>query len=440
MERNAQPDRKQTGLATPTRSTRKQTQVLLVLILCGECIFSLPFHIGRYFRPLLLDVLELTNTELGDAFALYGVVAMASYFPGGLIADRFSSRHLITLSMWATAAGGCVLLTLPEPGLLAGLYAFWGLTTILLFWAALFKCVRILGSETQAGRLGVLDGGRGAVSAALATLATLIFGVTGADGIDGGGTTAIATQSFRAICGFYMVATSLGGLLAFRVLANFEQDATERGTCVVAETYAPGALIRSHGLIWQAIIVLTAYTVFKSLDYLSLYLTDVRGQTSFEASQTVTALAWLRPVGAIAAGLLADRLSPSRVCLGLFIVLVLTFALLAGGAFVYLPFLPQGTAVIAMLGAGALCTYGLRGIYFALISETGAPRAAAGTAVGLISAVGFLPEIYVGSGAGRLLDAIPGENGFRIFFACLAANCLLGAIAAYRLRKHIGKD
>ena len=118
MERNAQPDRKQTGLATPTRSIRKQTQVLLVLILCGECIFSLPFHIGRYFRPLLLDVLELTNTELGDAFALYGVVAMASYFPGGLIADRFSSRHLIALSMWATAAGGCVLLTLPDPSLL----------------------------------------------------------------------------------------------------------------------------------------------------------------------------------------------------------------------------------------------------------------------------------------------------------------------------------
>lgn len=62
-------------------------------------IFSLPFHIPRFFRPTVLDVFGLSNTQLGDIFAVYGVVALAAYFPGGAIADRYSVRTLIALSL-----------------------------------------------------------------------------------------------------------------------------------------------------------------------------------------------------------------------------------------------------------------------------------------------------------------------------------------------------
>ena len=59
-------------------------------------IFSLPFHVIRMFRPTLLKVFHLTNTEIGDSMAFYGVMAMLAYFPGGILADRFSSRKLIS--------------------------------------------------------------------------------------------------------------------------------------------------------------------------------------------------------------------------------------------------------------------------------------------------------------------------------------------------------
>ena len=49
---------------------------LLALILAGEAIFSLPFHIPRFFRPTLLDAFQLSNTQLGDIFAHYGLVAL----------------------------------------------------------------------------------------------------------------------------------------------------------------------------------------------------------------------------------------------------------------------------------------------------------------------------------------------------------------------------
>ena len=62
------------------------------LIVAGEAVFSLPFHVARFFRPTVLQVFGFTNTELGAVQAVYGVVAMLAYFPGGLLADRFSPR------------------------------------------------------------------------------------------------------------------------------------------------------------------------------------------------------------------------------------------------------------------------------------------------------------------------------------------------------------
>ena len=65
---------------------------MFALIVAGEAIFALPFHIARFFRPTVLEVFNLTPTELGAAQGVYGIVAMVSYFFGGPIADRFPAR------------------------------------------------------------------------------------------------------------------------------------------------------------------------------------------------------------------------------------------------------------------------------------------------------------------------------------------------------------
>ena len=61
---------------------------IILLILSGEAIFMLPFVLARIFRPSFLSAFELTNTELGSCFSVYGIVALIAYFFGGLIADR----------------------------------------------------------------------------------------------------------------------------------------------------------------------------------------------------------------------------------------------------------------------------------------------------------------------------------------------------------------
>ena len=139
-------------------------------------IFSLPFHLTRYFRPTILEAFAITNSELGDAFAIYGLTAMISYFPGGILADKFSIRHLMSGSLIATSVGGIYLLYIPNSFELSLLYGYWGITSILFFWAALIKATRQWGGVFSQGKaFGYLDGGRGLVAATFATLSVFIF-------------------------------------------------------------------------------------------------------------------------------------------------------------------------------------------------------------------------------------------------------------------------
>jgi hypothetical protein len=39
---------------------------LIALIIAGEAVFSLPFHVVRFFRPTFLDVFQISNLQIGQ--------------------------------------------------------------------------------------------------------------------------------------------------------------------------------------------------------------------------------------------------------------------------------------------------------------------------------------------------------------------------------------
>ncbi len=85
-----------------------------------------------------------------------------------------------------------------------------------------------------------------------------------------------------------------------------------------------------------------------------------------------------------------------------------------------------------------IAVYALRGIYFSLIEEAGIDRRVTGTAVGLISMLGFTPDIFFSAVTGRILDANPGAVGFQDYFLLMAAIAALGMLftlaLSWRLR------
>ena len=82
----------------------------------------------------------------------------------------------MTSSLVATAIGGVYLAQIPGTIGLSLLFGYWGLTSILLFWAAMIKATREWGGPDRQGRaFGILDGGRGLVAAGAASVAVWMF-------------------------------------------------------------------------------------------------------------------------------------------------------------------------------------------------------------------------------------------------------------------------
>ncbi|MGB1319218.1 MAG: MFS transporter, partial [Flavobacteriales bacterium] len=132
--------------------------------------------LARVFRPTLLEVFQITNFELGTIFSAYGIVAMVSYLFGGPLADKFKASKLISFALATTALGGMYMSTIPNLTDMKWLYCFWGVTTILLFWAALLKATREWGGNNSQGlAFGLLDGGRGMVSAIIGSISVFIL-------------------------------------------------------------------------------------------------------------------------------------------------------------------------------------------------------------------------------------------------------------------------
>jgi len=383
-------------------------------------IFSLPFHTARFFRPTLLDVFGFSNTQLGDIFAAYGATAMLAYFPGGLLADRFSTRALLSSSLVFTAAGGLYMATIPGSGQMELLYAYWGVTTILLFWAAMIKSTREWGGELSQGTaFGVLDGGRGFAAASVAAIGASMLAVYLPPDLR------LATDEarragLRAIILLYSLITGGLGVLTWRFLPA-SPDASATATSRASLGDAIAALRRP--IVWaQAGIILCAYCGYKGLDNYSLYAVQVLGMNEVDAARMSAYISYLRPVAAIATGVLADRFITSGMLVLAFGMLVVSFGILSFAtssahwlAIIYINILVSGFAVFA-----------LRGIYFALLQETRIPPSITGTTVGIVSFIGFTPEIFFAPITGRILDATPGIGGLQNYFVLLAAVASLG--------------
>ncbi|MEC9247989.1 MAG: MFS transporter [Pseudomonadota bacterium] len=387
---------------------------MLVLILAGEIIFSLPFHLARYYRPSFLGSLGLSNTELGDIFAIYGLSATAAYFLGGPIADRLPAKRLMVFSLIATACGGPILLLLPSVLLLKILYGYWGLTTILLFWAPLIRTTRNWGGNLHQGRaFGFLDGGRGLIAALVASVGVLILShsLTTKNGIDG-------------IVVYYVCLTLVAAFSVMFMLPT-DQPSKQKNSSLL-----PVNRLLRNKLLWlQAAVLTICYCCYKGIDHYALYVNQVWGMSETESAAFAAGIAYARPVSAIAAGLIADRFGASKSILTIFIVLFCTYLSIAAMTTDQIFYL----ATLLIMFTSAAGVFALRGIYFAVLEESKIPTHQTGLAVGLISFVGFTPDIFFAPVAGRLLDSAPGLIGHQLYFQMLAIIATSGLIIASTL-------
>lgn len=405
----------------------KQILTLILLILSGEFIYFLPYVLSRVFRPTFLDVFQLNNFQLGSLFSVYGFVALLSYIYGGVVTDRYSPRKLMSSALILTSLGGIVLASYPSYLTLQILYGYWGFTSVFLFWGAMIKATRLWGGDSNQGKaFGLLDGGRGIVAASMGSIGVFIFSIILTKNIESASMLE-RQEAFRYVILFSSFMVALIGLLVLIFLRNSDEKNATIESNLNSYTNIKNVL-RNESIWLVMLIIMCAYVGYKVTDIYSLYASEILLFDEIEASEVGALQLYLRPIVCIAIALLADKTK------NLFWIIFGFIIMLIGAVIFSLGFIKSNMNFIFYLSLIVLAvgTYSIRALYFAVLKEAKVPFALTGTAVGLISVVGYSPDIFVGPIIGYLLDENPGIVGHQYVYFMLAVFSLIGLMASIR--------
>ena len=412
------------------KTNKQKFLILALLILSGEFIYFLPYVLSRVFRPTFLDVFQLNNFQLGSLFSVYGIVALLSYVYGGVITDKYSPRKLMSSALFLTALGGLVLASYPSYQTLQVLYGYWGFTSVFLFWGAMIKATRLWGGDNNQGKaFGFLDGGRGIVAASMGSIGVFIFSIILTTDIESASVIE-RQEAFRYVILFSSFMVAFIGLLVFIFLRSSEEKSTNSIPSLNSLTNIKHVL-KNESIWLLMIIIMCAYVGYKVTDYYSLYASEVMFYDQIEAAKVGAVQLYLRPIVCIMIGLLADKTK------NMFWIIFGFITMLIGALIFSLGLIQPNMNFIFFLSLVVLAvgTYSIRALYFAVLKEAKVPFALTGTAVGLISVVGYSPDIFAGPIMGHLLDTYPGVVGHQYVYLMLVVFSVIGLIASLRFAR-----
>jgi nitrate/nitrite transporter NarK len=396
--------------------------IMAVLSISGGVIFYLPFLQEVYYKPLA-DALELDNAQVGSLLSVFGVTAMLSYVPGGWLADRVSPRILLTTSLLLTGGTGFYFATFPSYTISLALHALWGVTITLLFWGSMIRVTRNWApAEEQGKAFGILETGRG-LGELLSMMAFLaVFGLLGSNQF-----------ALSMVIVQFSVLIFVLGILAWFTIddeaggQNISDDQPKVGMKEIV------AVLRMPTVWLIATVILAGYCAYWGTFRFTSYSSDIFLMSVTMAAALSVGKLWMKPIAALSAGFISDKFGIAKSVAFLFVVLIASFTL-----FALMPGTPSLLPVmIANVALASLAVFAMRGIYFALLEEGGIPIVVTGTAAGIISVVGYTPDIFMPLLGGVLLDRYPGPEGYRLFFLTVAGICTVGLVATLLLYRRI---
>ncbi len=401
-----------------SKNNVKRFLIIFILAFGTTAMYSLPYMKSSFYDPMQ-QALALSHTQIGNLLSLYGLVGMVSYFIGGWFADRFSVRKLITFSLIASGILGFYFSTFPSYSMILLIFVLWGFTTILTFFSASVKVVRMQGSESEQGRIFGFYEGLSGVSGTLISFIGLYFF----------GKFAEITVGFKYVVWLYSAASIICGILLF-FLVEEKKDSGVSDEGLSIKSLLKVVTMPKAWLI--GLIIFSTYLVFSSLTYLSPYLSEVYVMPMTLVSALSIIRTYVIKMGASpVAGVITDKVGSSiRVMFVGFILMTVSTA-------AYLV-IPKSTgfiwiAVINMIVLSVIL-FGFRGIYFASVSESNISLETTGAVVGFASFIGFSPDAFYYTIAGNWLDKY-GQTGYTYIFILSVVCAVIGIFATYALNK-----
>ena len=399
-----------------TQSKLKKNMLRLILIsIAGTMIYGLPYF-RSYYYDAYLQTYGLTNAQMGMFGSIFGIMGACSYLFGGVVADMFSARKLMTISMILTGLGGLLHLFHPSYLMLVGIYFLWGFTSLFAFWPALLKVLRSLANEDEQSKAyGFMDATRGITNAVQLAVTLAIFNALSKKASDLAGLNGVVIF-YSAVC--IVMGIGLYFVLDEKKMQTGSDDADDDSKF----SFAIVKQVLKMPVVWLlSLVVCCSYTMPILFYYFTPYATANLGMTAAAGAMVTMLAQYVRPVACVVGGVAADKIGRANVMYG-------TMGIMLASTLVLIFARSMSNAVF--IGICACIYFGMYGAYslvFSMFDECGIPKYMSGTAIGLICTIGYMPEFFCPLLAGKVLDTY-GNAGYHILFIFLAVMMVIGII------------
>ncbi len=396
------------------RDTRQTVYIFAVLILVAGTVYKVPY-LKSVFYDQMVSSLGVTHTQIGILSSVYAGVKMVLYIPGGIIADRLDTKKCLIFSLIGESLLTAVYATLPSMLILAAIQALMAVVNI-FFWTSFIKSIRILGRDQSRGKIfGFSEGLRGITGSAATFIGLQVVSMFVEEG-----------RPIRFVLWFYALYYFVVGLLIWKIYPEHMESGNER-----CQNWRDYVEVFKRPAIWMvSLLIFTSYSLQVAFEYTTSYMTQVLGASAVLAGIVAT----LRDnvcgiIGSPLAGSWADRKkSPTQVALRLLLVEIVLCLLLIMS--------PETTGaaipVMVLILVFSTVIYGVRGVYYSTMSETGVPVTLTATATAAVAVFGYTPDMFMSLWCGRILDIHGYQEGYKhifvlmLIFACLAVGvCLM---------------
>jgi len=409
---------------------KRYFQFFLIVLAAGSIYPLLYLRIN--YQETMLSVYNISPTQLNSIYSILGVSFVLGYFPSGWLADKFSAKNLMFLSLLVCGLTGIWFAQIPSYPIMLVIFIIWGIFAVFTFWSSHLKLVKLIAKKEEEGRFfGILDGGRGLVEAVLATIALFIFSTILGDEADVSNTTA-ALQGVIYMYSLVMLITSF--LILFFVKEETEKKS---GKAITKELDKPKySEIFGNKLVWiLGLIIFMAYMLTQTQYYLGGYLETQINLNSTVVGQVTVIMLWMRPFGGIAGGFLGDKFGKSGI-----LVTALGFASIFLILLAMLPVTSPPIYFKVLVVLIGLMIFTVRGLYWSLLGEFKVNPNVLGLSIGFISLIGYLPDFLAPMLNNQFLLLFGENNGQNAYFFFSAVTGIIGILLIFVFKRFIKEN
>ncbi|WP_038175089.1 MFS transporter [Vibrio pacinii] len=380
-----------------------------LVILAGGAIFPLVYLKAQY-QETILEVFNMSMGQMNTIYTILGFVFLIGYFPSGVLCDKFSAKKLLAVSLLGTAAGGFWFAQVPSYTSVLMIFAIWGFSSVFTFWGAHLKITKMLAKEGEEGRFfGILDGGRGLVEAALASIALMIFTSVLGGSLD----FSDKKLALESVVYMYSIALVVVAVLIIIFVKEDKEAAAAASSSEESKINLSdiGKVFKNKFVYLHGMIIFTGYTIFWTSYYIGGYLQTGLGFDAVTVGSMMVGLLWMRPIGGVLGGFLADKFGQANT-----IAAGILGGVLCLGGLVIVPSSTSAFLITALVMVTGLFSYIIRGTYWSLLGQSKISAAIMGTAIGVISVVGYIPDIIIPEMNTILWDTYGNEGGYQAYF------------------------